>query len=167
MVHASLFVGGCSSPNEAPVDCALGATHQPLVGGTSQEIYWEFSSDDLRAIVRIESSDPSSKAICTGTVVAPGWVLTAEHCLEIPSMQVRISPGSSGQSETLVGVTHSIAHPELDLALIQVTTEADLEKVVPFALASDTVTESSIGERVELAGFGVDARGQWARSSLR
>ncbi len=72
-------------------------------------------------IVRVIRSD---LAFCSGTVVAPGVVLTAAHCL--PALQVEY--GGNTESPDLIVPVLGVARPEdrkVDIALLRVATPGD------------------------------------------
>lgn len=60
----------------------------------------------------------SGSFACSGTIIAPTWVLTAKHCTKSNSITARV--GSPYRSRaTTIGVTHVEVSPNSDLALLQ------------------------------------------------
>jgi secreted trypsin-like serine protease len=81
----SLSLGACSSgASDARGD--LQSAEDPIVGGTSDK-----GKDP--AVVAI---DIGGEALCTGSLIAPRWVLTARHCVSDTSEEVDC-PSSSPQ----------------------------------------------------------------------
>jgi len=114
------LIGGCSSalPTADRVDGGcLETTAQALVNGAAQESYLGLAPSQIRAIVQIvEGTASSNPALCSGTLIAPGWVITAGHCLAIPTPEIVFRQGESMVAHR---ATKSVRHPSRDVALFQ------------------------------------------------
>ncbi|GAA1474273.1 trypsin-like serine protease [Corynebacterium felinum] len=80
-------------------------------------------------------------SLCTGTVVAPDWVLTARHCVHQGQSLIRINNQNHYP-------TQAILHPSDDIALLRLNHPT---QVAP-AVLSDTHLQP--GERGEVVGYG-------------
>ncbi len=86
--------------------------------------------------VRVEDSDPD-EGVCTGTAIAPHWVITARHCVEAarrPGGSVRTG---QGEQQRVYKVDRFEVAPRGDIALLhtaeamQLDTFADIADQVP------------------------------------
>lgn len=91
-----------------------------IIGGTTvdsapwgAQIYW----DDATDFGGFE---------CSGTIIAPQWVLTAQHCLNAPGMHVKVG-NVSLQQGTDADVDQQLASPDGDIALLHLTDAVDTE----------------------------------------
>jgi hypothetical protein len=87
---------------------------------------------------------------CTGTVVAPNWVLTAQHCVSPGAMTVQVGSPQLGQG-TKVTVADKQVDPKADLALLRLTDPVD---VTPVRLAD---TDPQAGDVNQIYGWGKTA----------
>lgn len=104
-----------------------GAAALAIVGGS-------YEHGTLSPFVRVSMSEPMDSRIpestCSGTVIAPTWVLTAKHCiagwdgaLSYTPEQMHIKVASTGDTFLSYSVSRLVPLKKYDLALIE-TTEA-------------------------------------------
>jgi secreted trypsin-like serine protease len=138
-----------------------------IIGGTPVQ------QGELRSVVFIEYLVPNGKheiVACTGTVIAPRFVLTAAHCVwpenvrfDVANLRVIVGDVKvTGPDRRVLGVTRAIQHPDWDLysgrndlALLELATPA---RVPAMPLASRRFW--SPGEEATIAGWGKTDRQQ-------
>jgi hypothetical protein len=117
-----------------------------IVNGTPHESYLGLAEGQIRAVVEIEEAGNPMGPVCSGTLVAPGWVLTAKHCLVISPAEA-IVKGTSDQPLATLSVLSSVAHPDFDLGLTEAKTVGALRFVAEAVLRVDdeVITVSGLG----------------------
>jgi len=151
----ALVALGCSPAGGNP-ECA-GQARAAIVNGTAHESYLGLGVEDTRAVVRLYDGSGFTVATCTGTLIRRDWLITARHCLQIERLSIELRTGAESRR---LAVLASETHPELDVALVRVEPPlVDADAVRPFALETSPVDQRWLGERVELAGFGIAEQG--------
>jgi hypothetical protein len=85
---------------------------------------------------------------CTGTLVAPGIVLTARHCL--PVVRVHVGGDVRDPAGTVLPVVRSVPHPERDVALVELAARVGIPTPA-WRLAGSNEPLSGV---LKLVGFG-------------
>src|SRR5690606_25191444 len=152
----------CSAPE--PARRCLGESRQALFGGTSDAaavLGLEQRADAIGRVWLFESNAGDSPVLgtCTATRIAPGWVLSAAHCVSESApghIEVDFAADQRGSARavdgcadrtTAVTLTSSVSHPTDDLVLMKLEVEGD--PLFP-------VSEKSIhvGDAAVMSGFG-------------
>jgi hypothetical protein len=165
------FVGcslGTGPRGPASAEC-VETTQAPLIHGDANETFLGLAPAEIRAIVQVVDGDlwrpgtgDPSGGVCSGTFVAPAWVVTARHCLQIQSIAVAVE-GGTGTSWTVLPVTRAVASPDVDVALLQVDTSAGSDAgaidavagIASIAPGGATTGDLAVGDVVEVAGYGI------------
>lgn len=140
------WVGACS----APADGAVGDVASPIVNGT------------------VDNGDPAvvflwlGSGSCSGTLVSPHVVLTAQHCVAgVWASDMQVFFGTNvDDNGTWIQVVDADAHPSGDIAAV---TLADAGPTAPIPLADHAFVSGDEGTPVRIAGFGVTS--EWGSDS--
>lgn len=168
---ASVSMIGCaSSQSSADVgDAGAGLAQE---GGTAVV---EVTSADLEPVGRLSLQKPDATAgvYCSGTLIAPSWVITAKHCLRLPEKldgksirmrqlgTVRFRAGASAALRVVdreafpVEQSGGVLGDGIDIALAHL--ETPIDDLLPALLGRTT---PSVGSFVLSSGFGAASSAQ-------
>jgi hypothetical protein len=162
-VLAGIVVAACSSSGGPPPLACPSAAKQPLTNGATQESYLGLSQAQIAAVVEVVDSTQPNGPLCSGAFVAPNWVVTAQHCLQIKSAAIVVRGDASMPMATLP-VVGTARHPSEDVALLNVDvsavadggiTDGGLPGVSSLRAGGASVARLATGDVVEMAGYGL------------
>ncbi|SDP02173.1 Trypsin [Actinopolyspora xinjiangensis] len=136
---AALIAVGVAAPAQAAVSAPAAPEPMIIDGGYADDAPWaaRMFADGRQA--------------CSASVIAPKWVLTAQHCVE-GANQVSFRVGSLDQTQgrevfAVPGGVH--VHPSADLALVNVGSTVNVEYAPIGAPGA-----AEVGETVQTYGWG-------------
>jgi hypothetical protein len=155
-----LLALACDGPAQVAVSCGgdAPAAVSALNGGTSEARFLGMDERQALAVVQVATLDPGGNelALCSGTSIAPSWVLTARHCLPegaTPEIRAVDAHGTIVDRST---VDRVVAHHEEDLALLALVGTGMALPVVSAAAELPADFEDGL---VQLAGTGISEIG--------
>ena len=146
------FFAGCSAPEPVTDPCAARVS-EPLVNAATAETYLGLAPEQLRAVVAISTGTDPEAPLCTGAFVTADWIVTAAHCLAIPSPRALIGV-AAGSAPEVVDLVDAAVYGTADVALLRVAQRPETTTMPLVPLAS-TDRAIAVGDSVELAGYGL------------
>lgn len=153
---AFVSIGGVGCSTEAACPPGKARSTQAIVAGTAIESFLGLGLEDKRAIVAMRDGEWPTGSLCTGVLVRSNWILTGSHCLAMTNPVVDIPQDPEVAIRAMV--VNRVPHPTLDVALVAIEPGAPTAgnaPVRPFGVGLDTQGVDWVGQRVELAGYGI------------
>lgn len=156
LVAIAALATGCAGPDDAPLICDGDVrVVDKIFYGSSQPLYAPLTPGQVLAIGEIDG--------CSGTLIAPRWVLSARHC-EIAG-DASFCMGEQVEAATCVPIVRVIDHPLADLTLVELVEDATAQvpEVAPIPVPSIPLDQAWVGQTAEMAGFGSTQTGAFGR----
>ncbi|MDD4975017.1 MAG: trypsin-like serine protease [Bacteriovorax sp.] len=173
MIFSTLSLVACGANKDIPKTAELEVSD--IVNGKTVTK----KNENAHSLVALVAEKNSGQSLCTGTIIAPGVVLTAAHCVDEAPQKLHIVFGLNIQKKTnkkdIREADKFVIHPnwgrhlpsgESDLALIHFK-GALPEGYSPVKLANDNL-KLKIGQKVLMLGYGVtDGQSESGSGKLR
>ncbi|HEY3499147.1 MAG TPA: S1 family peptidase, partial [Polyangiaceae bacterium] len=132
-------------------------SEQALMNAATEETYLGLPPEQLAAIVQLTDESAFGGPLCTGVFLTSEWLVSAAHCLEIPSPHVILAAGS--EEAVSLEVVERASHPSADVALFKIERSDAAPSFRPIAFATPGDVDLSVDSVVELAGYGLTEAG--------
>ena len=147
--------GGAGGPHDDP--CFVGAARDGLFAADTASTTI-VAGDPQLSIVAVLPSFDGAPSLCTGTVVAPSWVLTAGHC----AGEGAVAFGDLDQPLFEARISFATRHPTLDVGLLRVPGDIN-GRMGPIPISTELPAGAREGLVVELAGRGLTETGKFGQ----
>jgi V8-like Glu-specific endopeptidase len=153
----------CADPTNKPVPDARPA----VFFGTGGPTLAPLADDQVDAVVGLTDDATAPSVFCSGALIAPDVVLTAQHCTfdgAIGDLRVVFGADLSAPRLTLFAIERR-EHDTLDLAVLKLEARPDATiDVRPIPVATALLAPDQIGSLVEAGGYGLTHDGSEGRS---
>lgn len=128
-------------------------------GNTTPDPSIGMSAGEILALVRY---NPSTNSTCSGTVIAPRFVLSAKHCNPSGTSYGTVAMGSDPNNPNVtINVSDVVRSPSNDLMVLRLAEDATVRMpgLVPIRYRTDAVPPSWVGRQVVTGGYGRQPNG--------
>lgn len=156
LVLLMMSLAGCTRDSADKLASVFDRESSSIVNGTREPQNTFLTENQILSIAFL--ADQSGDEFCTGTLVAPRIILSAEHCIDgVTASSLFIGFGMMpAERRALLPVAQIHAHPEVDFALIILGVDATevIPEIEPIAMNRASLDETWIGRKVDASGYG-------------
>ncbi|ACY12697.1 S1 family peptidase [Haliangium ochraceum] len=122
---------------------------------TAPKVYYGTLLPSLVPLTPEQLLSVGSFRLCSGTLIAPTWVLTAQHCGLAVGANFCMGDSPS-DPDVCIRSSAVYNHPDADITLVELSADARgaVPGVVPLPYMDESLGQEWIGRRAEAAGYG-------------
>jgi hypothetical protein len=154
LAAALLVASGCSDDSwfGAEKYCGDTRTAPKVYNGTLLPSYVPLTPEQMPSI--------GSFRLCSGTLIAPNWVITAKHCGLNDGVQFCIG-SDPAVPDQCISSYRVVNHPDVDMTLVELLEDARtrVPGLKPLGVMSDRMDGEWIGRQAEASGYGETQNG--------
>jgi hypothetical protein len=151
-----LALSGCQ-PEDVTSTAPLESVQQPIVNGTRDPRAVDLSEGQQLAIGWLHQRGYPPGAFCTGTIIAPRVVATAEHCVQgVSAGRIGFGIGTEpSEPVATFDVAEIHIHPSVDAAILILDQDAtNGTGVTPIPANTSILSSSLVGSAIQAGGYG-------------
>ncbi|WP_033289535.1 S1 family peptidase [Amycolatopsis jejuensis] len=154
IARTAIFLSGLAFAAVAAAVPAAAAAPDAAAPPAQPAIIDGSTADSLHAAARMFAG---GQELCSATIIAPGWILTARHCTQgANGQQITFHVGDLDQTRgTEVRATSVHEAPDADIALVQIDQQVQTE-YAPLGTTGDV----NVGDQAQVYGWGATCTDQ-------